>query len=152
MSQGCLGTNAPLAVDGTLFVELAMGMVLIAGAVFARKRCYRAHAGCQSAVVLLNLAMIVRYMTPSFRRAVVPGIPHDLSDSYYWLATAHGVVGLLAETHGVYILLVAGTNLLRKRLRFAHYKPWMQTALVLWCLALSLGVATYLRWHVLTTG
>jgi uncharacterized membrane protein YozB (DUF420 family) len=148
MSQGFLGTEAPSVVTRTLLIELAMALALLVGAVLARRRRYRGHAFCQGTVVLLNLAIIIRYMTSSFRRAVVPGIPGDLGDSYYWLATLHGVAGLVAEMLAVYVILVAGTKLLPLRLRFTRFKLWMRTALVLWLVTFLLGVATFVRWYV----
>ena len=139
--------NAPPAANAVLLLELAIGLALVTGAILARRRRYRAHAACQSSVVILNLGIIVCLMLPSFHTSVLPGIPGHLGRSYYWLATAHGILGLAAELFGVYILLAAGTSLLPKPLQLTRYKPWMRTALVLWWLALLLGLATYLRWY-----
>src|SRR6478672_4403950 len=98
-----------------------MGLALIAGAVLARRRRYQAHAWCQSAVVLLNLVLVATFMVPSFGRGVAPGLFKHIGRSYYWLATAHGVLGFIAELLGLYILLVAGTNILPQRCRFTRY-------------------------------
>jgi uncharacterized membrane protein YozB (DUF420 family) len=99
-------------------------------------------------VVLMNLVAIVLTMAPSFRRSFTPPIPTGLLNSYYVLAAVHAGLGTVAELLGLYIFVVAGTNILPKRLRFTRYKPWMRTALALWWLVLLLGVATYLRWYV----
>src|SRR5215469_6018064 len=99
--------NAPAAANAVLLLELAMGLALVVGAILARRRRYRAHAACQSSVVVLNLAIVVCFMMPSFHNAVLPGIPSHLARSYYWLATAHGILGLAAELLGLYILLAA---------------------------------------------
>jgi uncharacterized membrane protein YozB (DUF420 family) len=147
MARGFLGTAASRKADITLLMELGMGLVLVVGAWLARRRCYRAHAWCQSAVVLLNLAVIVLNMAPSLHRAVAAASPTGYRDSYYLLAGAHGILGIAAEMLALYILLAAGTNLLPTRLRFVHYKPWMQTALALWWAALLLGILTYVRWY-----
>lgn len=88
-------------------------------------------------------------MVPSLRRQVAVAIPAALSDSYYLLAAAHGGVGAAAELLALYILLVAGTNLLPCRLRFVDYKRWMRTLLALWWLALLLGLTAYARWYIL---
>lgn len=125
-----------------------MGVGLLIGARLARRRRYRAHAWCQSAIVLLNLALIALAMVPSFRRQVSPKIPAYLLKSYYVLAAAHAALGSITQLLGLYILLVAGTNFLPKRLRFRRYKPWMRTVLVLWWLVLLLGTGTYARWYV----
>jgi uncharacterized membrane protein YozB (DUF420 family) len=142
-----LPENAPAGANAVLLLELAMGLALVAGAVMARRKHFRAHAACQSSVVVLNLGIIVSLMMPSFHSAVLPGIPGHLARSYYWLASAHGILGLAAELLGVYILLAAGTSVLPKHLRLTSYKVWMRTAVALWWLVLLLGVATYLRWY-----
>jgi uncharacterized membrane protein YozB (DUF420 family) len=144
-----LGTAAPRAADMTLLTESVMGLALIMGTMLARRGWYRAHGWCQSIVVLLNLVVIAAYMVPSFRRQVVPAIPADLGDSGYILAVAHGAAGLMAELLALYVLLVAGTNILPQRLRFTRYRLWMGATLALWWLVLVLGVATYVRWYAL---
>jgi uncharacterized membrane protein YozB (DUF420 family) len=148
LREGFLGTAASAYADLTLLVEICMGIALLIGTVFARMKRFRAHAWCQSTVVLLNLVVIASMMVPSFHAHVAPKIPARLGKSYYALATAHGIVGSVAEITGLYILLVAGTDVLPQRFRFTNYKPWMRTALVLWWLALMLGIATYIRWYV----
>jgi uncharacterized membrane protein YozB (DUF420 family) len=140
--------NAPLAANLTLAIELVMGFALLFGMKLAWQRRYRAHALCQSTVVLLNLVVIGLVMVPSFRSQVAPVIPRRLHDSYFAIATAHAALGIVAEVLGLYILLVAGTNLLPRRLRFTRYKPWMRTALALWWLVLLLGLTTYARWYI----
>jgi uncharacterized membrane protein YozB (DUF420 family) len=139
--------NAPAIANAVLLLELAMGLALIAGTILARRRLYRAHAACQSSVVLLNLAAVLLFMIPSFHTSVLPGVPTHLRKSYYWLATTHGILGLAAELLGLYVLLAAGTSLLPRPLRLTRYKPWMRAALFLWWLVLLLGLATYLRWY-----
>ena len=148
MNRGFLGTGAPFTSDLTLVVEIGMGLALLAGMLLARRRCYRAHAWCQSAVVLLNLVAIALAMAPSFRRSFAPPIPAVFNNSYYAFAAVHAALGTVAELLGLYTLAVAGTNILPRRLRFTSYKPWMRTALALWWLVLLLGIGTYLRWYL----
>ena len=126
-----------------------MGLTLIIGMVLARRQRYRSHAWCQSTVVVLNLIVIALVMAPSFRSQVASKIPARLGRPFYAVATAHAVVGCIAELLGVYIVLAAGTNILPGKLRLVRYKRWMRTALVIWWLALLLGVATYVRWYPL---
>ena len=148
MREGFLGTAAPRYADVVLLLEIAMALALTAGAVLARRKRFRAHALCQSAVVLLNLAVIVLVMVPSFSLHVAPKVPSKLGKAYYALATAHGAVGSIAEVAALYVLLAAGTKVLPQRLRLGNYKRWMRSVLVLWWLALILGLATYARWYV----
>jgi uncharacterized membrane protein YozB (DUF420 family) len=147
VSKGFLGTAASLAADRTLIIEMAMGVALIVGAVFAKRRHYRAHAWCQSAVVLLNLAVIAQLMVPSFRRQIAPEIPASLGEIHYTIAAIHGMLGTVAELLALYVVLAAGTNILPKRLRFWRYKPWMRLALALWWIELLLGMALYIQWY-----
>jgi len=141
-------TVAPLYANFILLLEIAMGVGLLIGAILARMRRFWAHAWCQSAIVLLNLAVIVLVMIPSFRVHVSPKIPLKLGKPYYALATAHAALGTITEIAGLYILLAAGTNLLPEKFRITKYKLWMRTVLVLWWVVLVLGVATYSRWYV----
>lgn len=148
MDSTFLGANAPLSAKITLVIELAMGVALLAGAWLARRKQYRAHAWCQSSVVLLNLAVIGIAMVPSFHARVMPKIPARLTRSFYALATAHAFFASAAEVVAVYVLLVAGTQIVPEWLRFSNFKKVMRGALVLWWVALSLGIATYLRWYI----
>jgi hypothetical protein len=148
VSEGFLGTAAPFSADLTLLLEFAMGIGLGIGALLARLGRFRQHAWCQSVIVLLNLAVILLTMIPSFRVHVYPKIPLRLGKAYYALATVHGALGTVTEVAGLYILLAAGTEVLPEKYRITKYKAWMRTVLVLWWLVLLLGVATYGRWYV----
>ena len=147
-SEGFLGTAAPRYADLVLLLEIAMGLALLIGAVLARKGRFRVHAWCQSAVVLLNLAIVVLLMIPSFYVHVSRNIPAKLGKAYYALPTAHATLGSITEIAGLYILLAAGTNVVPQRFRMTNYKLWMRSVLALWWLVLLLGLATYVRWYV----
>jgi uncharacterized membrane protein YozB (DUF420 family) len=148
LDEGFLGTAAPRYADVVLLLEIGMGVALLIGAALARMKRFRLHAWCQSAIVLLNLFVIVLIMVPSFHVHVSPKIPLKLGKAYYALATAHGALGGVTEIAGLYILLAAGTNVLPNKFRLAKYKPWMRSVVVLWWLVLLLGLATYARWYV----
>jgi uncharacterized membrane protein YozB (DUF420 family) len=144
-------TAAPGSANVVLVLEIAMGLGLLVGARFARKGRFRQHAWCQSAIVLLNLVVIVLLMIPSYRVHVLPSIPDKLGRPYYELATMHGAIGTVTELAGLYILLSAGTSVLPEKLRITKYKAWMRTVLVLWWVVLLLGFVTYARWYVPTS-
>lgn len=147
-SEGFLGTAAPRHADLVLLLEIAMGLALLIGAVLARKGKFRVHAWCQSAVVLLNLAIVVLLMIPSFYVHVSRNIPAKLGKAYYALPTAHATLGSITEIAGLYILFAAGTNVVPQRFRMTNYKLWMRSVLALWWLVLLLGLASYVRWYV----
>jgi uncharacterized membrane protein YozB (DUF420 family) len=130
-----------------LFLEIGMGLTLLLGAGLARRNRFQLHAWCQGVIVLLNLAVILLLMVPSFRSRVSPKIPVRLGKAYYGLATAHAALGMVTEIGALYILLAAGTNILPRRFRMKRYKHWMRSVLVLWWLVLLLGLATYVRWY-----
>lgn len=106
--------------DVVLLLEIGMGLGLLGGTLLARMRRFRAHACCQSTIVLLNLAVIVLIMIPSFRTQVSPRIPLRLGKAYYAVATVHGALGSVVECVGLYILLAAGTDILPERFRIAR--------------------------------
>jgi uncharacterized membrane protein YozB (DUF420 family) len=141
-------TAAPHTADLVLELEIAMGVGLLVGTRLARKGRFRQHAWCQSAIVLLNLAVVVVMMIPSFRFHVLPRVPAKLGKAYYTLATTHAAIGTVTELAGLYILLSAGTSILPENFRITKYKAWMRTVLVLWWVVLLLGLATYARWYV----
>jgi uncharacterized membrane protein YozB (DUF420 family) len=146
-ATGFLGTPASLAADLNLVVQIAMGVALIAGAFLARARRYAAHGACMATVLLLNLVAIVAVMWPSFDQLVLPRLGRHLNRPYFAVATIHGVFGGMAELLGLYILLVAGTNIVPKAWRFRRWKLWMRVELVLWMAVLLSGVATYMLWY-----
>jgi plastocyanin/uncharacterized membrane protein YozB (DUF420 family) len=144
---GLFGANAPFHADFTLVLEIVMGLALIGGMFLARARKYRAHKYCQSTVMLLNIPLILFIMLPSFHNNVQPGLPGHLGDKYYTIATAMGVLGLVAQLLGLWIVLVAGTTLVPRRYRFRKYKRWMRTELTLWWVVLGIGIALYVIWY-----
>src|SRR3984957_10243418 len=88
--------------------------------------------------------MISSVMWPSFHSQVLPRLPKHFRKRYYAIATMHGVLGAMAELLGLYILLVAGTNILPQAWRFRRWKLWMQIELALWLFVLLTGIGTYL--------
>ncbi len=146
--KGFLGTGAPFGADLTLVVQLIMGVALIVGALLAKQKRYTAHGICQTTVLLLNLLMIGSVMWPSFQQQVRPALTKALHKWYYAVATIHAALGITVELLGLYIVIVAGTNVLPQWLRFTRWKLWMRTELVLWAIVLVSGVGTYCAWYV----
>ena len=146
--KGFLGTGASFGADLNLVVQLIMGLALIAGVLLAKQKRYTAHGICQTTVLLLNLLMIGLVMWPSFQQQVKPALSKVLHKWYYEAATIHALLGIAAELLGLYIVIVAGTNVLPRRLRFKRWKLWMRTELVLWAIVLVSGVGTYCAWYV----
>ncbi len=146
--KGFLGTGAPFGADLNLVVQLIMGLALIAGVLLAKQKRYTVHGICQTTVLLLNLLMIELVMWPSFQQQVKPALSKVLHKWYYEAATIHALLGIAAELLGLYIVIVAGTDVLPQWLRFKRWKLWMRTELVLWAIVLVSGVGTYCAWYV----
>ena len=146
--KGFLGTGAPFGADLNLVVQLIMGVALLAGALLAKHKRYRAHGICQTTVLLLNVLMIGLVMGPSFQQQVKPALSKVHHKWYYEVAIIHAALGVTAELLGLYIVIVAGTKLLPRWLRFNNWKWWMRTELVLWMIVLLSGVGTYCAWYV----
>jgi uncharacterized membrane protein YozB (DUF420 family) len=147
-NAGFLGSGAPLRSDINLVVQLTMAGALIAGTWLAKKKCYKAHALCQTSVLLLNLGMIGLVMWPSFEQQVRPASATAFHKWYYQAAIIHAVLGTIAEVLGIYIAAVAGTTIIPERLRFTNWKWWMRTELVLWMVVLVSGFGTYCAWYL----
>jgi uncharacterized membrane protein YozB (DUF420 family) len=146
--KGFLGTWASFPADLNLVIQLAMGISLIVGALFARAKRYVAHGICQSTVVLLNLVLIAVVMGPPFGTRIVPRLSTHLGKRHYVIATLHGTLGVTAEMLGLYVLLAAGTNILPPAWRFTRWKLWMRIELALWWLVILMGILTYYVWYV----
>jgi uncharacterized membrane protein YozB (DUF420 family) len=145
--NGIFRAGAGLKANFNLVSQLAMGVALICGALLARAKRYTAHGICQSSVLLLNLIMIAFVMGPSFYGQVLPALPKHLADGYYGAATAHGILGAIAELLGLYIVLAVGTEALPHRVRIIRLKLWMRIELILWWLVIVTGVLTYYVWY-----
>jgi uncharacterized membrane protein YozB (DUF420 family) len=146
--KGFLGTWARFGADLNLLIQVAMGVALLAGTWLARVKRYRAHGACQSTVLILNLFLIASVMWPAMHERVLPKIPARLSRAHYAIATVHGALGVLAEIFGLYIALVAGTEIVPQWLRIRRWKLWMRVELGMWWIALAAGMATYFLWYV----
>ena len=140
--EGFLGSDAGLPSNLNLTIQIAMGVALIFGAFLARAKRFVAHGICQTVVLVLNLVMICFVMWPSFHSHVLPRLPKRLGKRFYAVATIHGVFGVLAETLGLYIVLVAGTKILPETWRFKRWKLWMRIELALWWFVLLMGAVT----------
>jgi len=146
-NKGFLGTGATFEADVNLVVQFIMGAALVTGILLARQQRYKAHGICQTTVLLLNLLMIGLVMWPAFQH-VRPTIPRVLHRSYYAAPVVHAVLGMTAELLGLYIALVAGTNVLPTWLRFRNWKRWMRTEFVLWLAVVISGIGTYYTWYI----
>ncbi len=146
--KGFLGTQASFATDLNLVIQLAMGIALIVGTFLARAKRYKAHGACQASVLILNLVMIAVVMWPHFSTLVLPRIPARLARTSVAVPAVHGILGAVAETLGLYIVLAAGTDVLPRAWRFTRWKLWMRIEMALWGVVLGNGLGTYFVWYI----
>ena len=142
LSEGFLGRPSTFGADLNLVLQLALGLLLLAGLFFVRRSRYAAHGLCQSTALVATLVMTAIWMAPAYHANYGPGI-FALGNRVSMAAAAHVVSGTAALLLGIYVVLVAGTPLVPKALRFGNYKVWMRTLISVWWLALLLGVLTY---------
>ena len=147
--MGFLHTGATFAADLNLLIQVAMGVALLAGMRLAKLRRFRAHARCQTAVMLLNLVMIGLVMAPSFQQQVSPNLGKTTHDMYYAFPAVHATLGSIAELLGLYVVVVAtGLRIVPARWRFHNYRAWMRATLFLWWIVIALGLGTYVVWYM----
>ena len=142
-ADGFLGQGAPWGADLNLLLQIAVGILLLAGMGLARRGRYSAHGICQTTGFVLAIAMTILWMVPAFHAIHANALGRGVVNRVTIAVAAHVVVGTSALLVGAWVVLVAGTPLVPPRFRFSDYKPWMRTLLTLWWLALILGVAVY---------
>jgi plastocyanin len=147
--RGFLGTNASLLSDLSLALGLLVALTLTFGVIMARRRKIQVHRWVQSTAVTLNVLQVGLIMLGSFARSAAPGLPDRVGEPYYWMALAHGLLGLVTLLLGVFIAIRANELLPRflHFLRFHNFKLFMRSAYGLYMASTLLGVGVYLTWY-----
>ena len=143
--RGFLGTSANFASDMTLACMVLAALLFTVGVAMAMKKRYQVHRWIQTAAVSLNAVFVLWMMILPFKNIVAPGIPGKLNQSFYAVASLHGLIGFAALTFGLFVTL-RGNELVPKALKFNNYKLFMRIAYGLYMLATLLGVGVYLVW------
>jgi hypothetical protein len=142
LADGFLGRPSTWGADFNLLIQLGLGLLLLAGLLLARRSRYALHGACQATALVVTLVMTAIWMAPAYHANYGASI-FRLGNRVNAAAAAHVVTGTVALLIGVYVVLVAGTPLVPKALRFTNYKAWMRTLILVWWVALLLGVLTY---------
>jgi uncharacterized membrane protein YozB (DUF420 family) len=142
LGDGFLGRPSTFGADLNLLVQAGLGLLLLAGLLLARRARFGLHGLCQATALVVTLVMTAIWMLPAYRDNYGPAI-FRLGNRVSVAAAAHVVTGSVALLVGIYVVLVAGTPLVPRGMRFTNYKAWMRTLIALWWLALLLGVLTY---------
>jgi len=136
-------SDAPYLSDVFAVIEVALAVTLAVGLFVVRRGHVRAHSYLQASIVLVNIPVVLLWMVPLYIMFVLPGVPGELSKPFYLVPTLMLFAGGAAEALGIYIILVAATNLVPEQFRFRDYKLWMRTELALWWSVVLLGLLTY---------
>jgi plastocyanin/uncharacterized membrane protein YozB (DUF420 family) len=137
--QELLGTRT--AADLNLIAQLLLLAGLLAGFILARRKRFAQHANVQTAMVLLNLALIALFMVPSFFDYVIAG--QSVSGRVAQLMIGHGVLGIITEVVALYLILLMRTKLIPKQFRLDNFKLAMRATLALWTVLVLLGIGIY---------
>jgi len=137
--QALFGTRT--AADINLIAQLLLLAGLLAGFILARRKRFAQHANVQTAMVLLNLALIALFMVPSFFGYVIAG--QSVSGPVAQLMIGHGVLGIIVEVVALYLVLLMRTRLIPKQLRLGNFKLAMRATLALWTVLVLLGIGIY---------
>jgi uncharacterized membrane protein YozB (DUF420 family) len=139
--------SAPAASDLVAVLEVGIAVLLLVGGLLVRRGHVRAHVIIQSSMVLVNIPIVLVWMVPQYLSYVLPALGSEIAEPSYLLPTIMLGAGAAAEVLGIYIMLVAGTNLVPERFRFRRYKLWMRTELLLWWSVIVFGLLTYYFWY-----
>lgn len=129
------------AADINLVAQMLILAGLLVGFGLARARRFDQHGNVQTAMVLLNLVLIVFVMVPSFVDYVIAG--GTVTGRVAQLMTIHGLLGLVAAVAGLYLILRMRTGLIPAPLRVRDVKSVMRGTLALWTALVLLGVGIY---------
>src|SRR3990172_4572502 len=137
--QALLGTR--LAADVNLAAQIVLLVGLWIGFYFARTGQVTRHASMQTTMVMANLFFILFVMVPSFYQYVILG--GTTGGIVARLMLIHGLLGLVAQLMGVYLVLRMRTKLIPARFRVRNFISMMWWTLGLWTVIFVLGIGIY---------
>ena len=115
--------DAPVPADLVAVVEIALAAMLVVGAILVHSGRVRAHRYVQSAVILLNIPIVLSWMVPQYLAYVAPGTAsppraarHLRADDHVGGGRGRGAAGGLHPSRST------GTAWIPERLRFRRYK------------------------------
>lgn len=120
-----------------------------AGFRLARARRFKYHQYAMMTVTLFNWLLAFFIMSVSFKKHVVPALPSELAQPVFLTPTVHAFVGGISQFLATYLIVrMLGEERLPKFLVIKNFKLLMRLTLALWCLAMVLGIVTYVVWYV----
>ena len=136
------GANCSALVSNlNLGAQLLMIVGLWIGFYFAHTGQIPRHANVQTAVVIANLFFIAFIMLATLYSFVIAG--GNTRGTLPQLMMLHGLLGLIAEITGIYLILRMRTKIIPPRFRVRNFKLVMRTLITLWTLIVILGLGIY---------
>lgn len=131
-----------LSSNINLIAQLLILIGLWIGAYFARRKQISRHQKIQTILVLTNSFFILFVMFTSFYNYIIAG--GTVTGTVAILMMIHGVIGLVAELTGIYLILLISTKILPPALRLRNFKLVMRSLLGLWTVIIVLGLGDLL--------
>jgi len=144
--SGLLGTGADVLQDITLFLEVIILVLLLAGYILVRTKKLRHHGVIMSAAVILHTVTIFIVMVPSFV-VYFEILLRDISSPGVIITWVHFVAGTLADVLGIF-LVAEWRYRPSPKMTCVKRRRLMKLLLALWILALALGLAFYIYYYV----
>ncbi len=130
-----------LVANLNLVAQILMIAALWVGFYFARTKQIRKHRDVQTTVIISNIFLIAFVMITSFYLFVIAG--GTTGGIVAQLMMIHGLLGLIAELLGIYLVLRMRTQLIPPRFRVRNFRLVMRSTLGLWTLIVVLGLGIY---------
>ncbi len=127
----------------SLVIQIVVLALLIGAYMLKRQNKFRQHGITMLSAVVLHIISILAVMIPSFSTFfAVPGLI-DYADVFIMLTFVHVASGVIAALLGVYLV---GSWHLKSDLKPCFKKKRiMDVTIVLWLLAILLGIILYLK-------
>lgn len=137
---------SPFEAQTNLVFQIIILALLFAGLILKKRRSYFLHGSTMMIAAILNAASFMLVMGPSILN--LGQLVVDKPLNIISVATmAHGMLGAVAEILAVWI--VVSWRLRSSTKRCARKRKTMQVTLVLWVIALFLGIWLYALLYVI---
>jgi hypothetical protein len=133
----------------SLFAQLVVFALLLAGYELKRKMKFRMHGLVMLIALAAHIAIIFAIMVPSFVVALIPITIHNPGSPIGILSPIHAATGTVASVLGVWIM---GSWRLRQSTEYCMPKrKLMRATFIVWLTTLTLGILLYfvLNWQFL---
>jgi hypothetical protein len=125
----------------SLVIQIAVLTLLFGSLGLKGRKKFRQHGITMLIAVVLHTISILAVMIPSFAAIGSANLAATIST----IASVHGITGIIAEVFGVWI--VASWRLRASLQYCAPKKNLMRLTLILWLVALFLGILLYLHFY-----